>query len=62
MQQATTVFPFLCESRFLSSKGMGVLSLHIVRNWLACLWWFARGTISIDSKVGGLAYWIELSQ
>jgi len=61
MQQATTVFSGLCESRS-PSTGMGVLSLQIVRNWLACLWEFARDTISLDRKMCGLAYLIELSQ
>jgi len=39
-----------------------ILSLQIVRNWLACLESFARITISSDSRVGGLSCLIELSQ
>ena len=60
MQQATTVVSCLCESRSFFSIGMGVLSLQIVRDWLACL--FKGGTISADSKIGGLSCLIELSQ
>ena len=47
---------FSCTNRW------GVLSLQIVRNWLACLGWLVRGTISSDSKMGGLSCLIELSQ
>ena len=39
-----------------------ILSLQIVRNWLACLESFTRGTIPSDSKVVGLSCLIELSQ
>ena len=62
MQQATTVVSCECESRFLAPTGREVLSLQIVRNWLACLEWFVSGTISSDSKMGGLSPLIELSQ
>jgi len=62
MQQATTVV-FYSEQVFFFIMGRReVLSFQIVRNWLACLGWFARGTISSDSKMGGLACLIELSQ
>ena len=47
---------FSCTNRW------GVLSLQIVRNWLACLGMLVRGTISSDSKMGGLSCLIELSQ
>jgi len=62
MQQATTVVSCVCESRFHVPTGREVISLQIVQNWLACLGWFVRGTISSDSKIGGLACLIELSQ
>ena len=62
MQQATTVVSCVCETRFLAPTGRGVLSLQIVRNWLACLESFTSGIISSDSKVGGLSRFIELSQ
>ena len=62
MQQATIVVSCVCESPFLAPTGREVLSLQIVQNWLACLGWFVRGTISSDSKVGELAYLIKLSQ
>jgi len=61
MQQATTVVFYVCESRFLAPTGREVLSVQIVRNWLACLWWFVKGTISSGSKMGGLSCLIELS-
>jgi len=62
MQQATTVVSCVSESRFSAPRRRKVLSLHIVRNWLACLGYSVRGTISSDSKIGGLSCLIELSQ
>jgi len=47
---------------FFTIRRKGILSLQIVRNWLACLESFTRGTISSDSKVGGSSCLIELSQ
>ena len=60
MQQATTVVSCVCESRFLAPTGRGVLSIQIVRDWLACLGGFVRDTIVSDSKMGGLSCLIEL--
>jgi len=62
MQQTTTVVSYECESRFLAPTGGEVLSLQIVRNWLAYLGWFVGSTISSESKMGGLSCLIELSQ
>jgi len=62
MQQVTTVVSCVSESRFSAPRRRDVLSLQIVRNWLACLGYFVRGTISSDSKMGGLSCLIELSQ
>jgi len=61
MQQATVVF-CVSESRFSAPRRRNALFLQIVRNWLARLGWFVRGTISSDSKMGGLSCLIELSQ
>jgi len=62
MQHATTVVSFVDESHFLAPIGREVLSLQVVRNWLACLGLFVRGTITSDSKMGGLSCLIELLQ
>jgi len=62
MQQATTVVSCVSESRFSAPRRRSVLSLQIVRNWLACLGYSVRDTISSDSKMGGLSCLIELSQ
>jgi len=62
MQQATTVVSGVSESRFSAPRRRKVLSLQIVRNWLACLGCSVRDTISLDSKMGGLSCLIELSQ
>jgi len=62
MQQATTVVFCVSESRFSAPRHRDVLSLQIVQNWLACLEWFVRRTISSNSKMGGLSCLIELSQ
>ena len=62
MQQATTVVSCVSESRFSAPRRRNVLSLQIVRNWLACLGYSMRGTISSDSRMGGLSCLIELSQ
>jgi len=64
MQQATTVVSCVSESPFSAPRRRNILSLQIVRNWLACLGFklFVSGTISSDSKMGGLSDLIELSQ
>jgi len=62
MQQATTVVSCVSESRFSAPRRRNVLSLQIVRNWLAGLGYSVRGAISSDSKMGGLSCLIELSQ
>jgi len=62
MQQATAVVSCVSESRFSAPRRRNILSLQIVRNWLACLGLFGRDTISSDSKMGGLSCLIELSQ
>jgi len=62
MQQATTVVSYVSESGFSAPRRRNILSLQIVRNWLACLGLFVIGTISSDSKMGGLSCLIELSQ
>jgi len=49
------------EQVFLSMTGRrAILSLQIVRNWLACLSNRSKDTISSDSNVGGLLCVIEL--
>jgi len=45
---------------FLVIRRREILSLQIVRNWLVRLESFTTGTISADSKVGGLSCLIEL--
>jgi len=63
MQQATIVVSY--SERvffFVIRRTREIVSLQIVRNWLACLESFTRGNISSDSKVGGLSCLIELSQ
>jgi len=62
MQQATTVVSCISESRFSAPRRRNVLSLQIVRNWLARQGQFVRDTISSDSKMGALSCLIELSQ
>jgi len=62
MQQATIVVSYSEQVFFFVIRLRRILSLQIVRNWLACLESFARGTISSDSKMGGLSCVIELSQ
>jgi len=62
MQQATTIVSCVSESRFSAPRRRNVLSLQIVRNWLACLGYSVGGTISSDSKMSGLSCLIELSQ
>ena len=62
MQQATIVVSYSEHVFFLVIRRGEILSLQIVRNWLACLESFIRGTISSDSKVGVLSCLIELSQ
>jgi len=62
MQQAMTVVSYSEQVFFFIVGRREILSLQIVRNWLACLGAFARGTISSDSKMGGLSHLIELSQ
>ena len=62
MQQATIVVSYSEQVFFLLIRRGEILSLQIVRNWLACLESFTRGIISSDSKVGGLSRLIELSQ
>ena len=47
---------------FFVIRRRGILSLQIVRNWLACLGYSVRGAISSDSKMGELSCLIELSQ
>ena len=46
----------------MSVSDAGHLFADVVRNWLACLGYSGRGTISSDSKMGGLSCLIELSQ
>jgi len=62
MQQATTVVSCVSKSRFSAPRRRNVLSLQIVRDWLACLSCSVECTISSDSKMGGLSCLIELSQ
>ena len=62
MQQATIVVSYSEQVFFFVIRLREILSLQIVRDWLACLESFTRGTISSDSKVGGLSCFIELSQ
>jgi len=62
VQQATIVVSYSEQVFFFVIRGREILSLQIVRNWLARLESFARSTISSDSKVGGLSCLIELSQ
>ena len=62
MQQATRVVSGVSESRFSAPLRREVLSLEIVRDWLACHKWFVRGTSSSDSKMDGLTCLIGLSQ
>jgi len=52
MQQATIVVSHSEPVFFLVIRRREILSLQIVRNWLARLESFARITISSDSKVG----------
>ena len=59
MQQATIVVFYSEQVFFFVIRRREILSLQIVRNCLAGLESF---TISSDSKVGGLACLIELSQ
>jgi len=62
MQQATIVVSYSEQVFFFVIRRREILSLQIVRNWLARLESFARITISSDSKVGGFSCLIELSQ
>ena len=62
MQQATIVVSYSEQVFFFGIRRREILSLQIVRNYLARLESFARITISSDSKVGGLSCLIELSQ
>jgi len=62
MQQATIVVSYSEQVFFFVISRREILSLQIVRNWLACLESFTRGIISSDSKVGGLSRLIEQSQ
>ena len=62
MQQATIVVSYSEQVFFSVIRRREILSLQIVRNWLASLESFTRVTISSDSKVGGLSCLIELSQ
>jgi len=62
MQQATTVVSYVSESRFSAPGRRDVISSQRVRNCLAGLEGIVRGTISLDSRMGGLSCLIELSQ
>jgi len=62
MQQATIVVSYSEQVFFFVISRREILSLQIVRNWLACLESSIRGIISSDSKVGRLSRLIELSQ
>ena len=62
MQQATIVVSYSEQVFFFVIRRREILSLQIVRNWLARLESFAGVTISSDSKMGGLSFLIELSQ
>ena len=62
MQQATIVVSYSEQVFFFVIRRREILSLQIVRNWLARLASFVIITISLDSKMGGLSCLIELSQ